>query len=145
MTADPQPEEPPEVRHAIGYEKLVRLAAEYGTAAHDLFDLWRFAHFVRTHAAAFAADRDLRHSAVVFPGNALIATRQDLMWQHHEHGLVAESIECAMQWIDDVPVNNPLHRSAPAERILDALLEADEQRFHEFHPTVEAWQPQYGR
>ncbi len=50
-----------------------------------------------------------------------------------------------MLWVGDEPVNNPLHRSAPVERIVEALLEADEQRFHEFHPTVAKWQQQRGR
>ncbi len=49
------------------------------------FDLWRFAHVTRAHAAAFAADPNLQHSAVAFLGNALIAAHQDLAWQHHEH------------------------------------------------------------
>ena len=38
-------------------------------------------------------------------------------------------------------MNNPQNRSAPVERIVEALLEADEQRFHEFHPNVAQWRP----
>lgn len=138
ITAD-FPSKPPQVRHAEGYERFVQLAAEFGTPPRDLFDLWRFAHFVRAHAAAFEADPDLQHSAVVFLGNAL-ASRHDLVWQHDPRGLVVETTEPSVQWIDDEATNNPLHRSARVARIVEALLKADEQRFYEFHSTVKMWQ-----
>ena len=66
ITALGQPEPPHEVTHAAGYEQFVQVATHYGTSARDLFDLWRFAHFIRAHAGALAAAPDLQHSAVVF-------------------------------------------------------------------------------
>ena len=50
-----------------------------------------------------------------------------------------ETVEPWWIQIDDETVNNPLHRSASFERIVEALLEADEQRFYEFHPTADRW------
>lgn len=138
------PPKPPEVTHAVGYDRFLKLASDFGTPARDLFDLWRFAHFVRAHAAAFRTDLNLQHSAVVFLGNALIAGHQDMIWQHDPRGLVVETTEPAVDWVGDEASDNPLHRSAEVERIVEALIEADEHRFYEFHRTVERWQPQHG-
>lgn len=132
------PPAPPDVQHAEGYEPFLQLAADFGTQPRELFDLWRFAHFVRAHTAAFAADPDLQHAAVVFLGNAL-ARQHDLVWRHIPRGLVVETLEPSVVWIGDEAVSNPLHRVASVERIVEALLEADEQRFSEFHPTADAW------
>ncbi len=132
------PPAPPEVKHAEGYEPFLLLAAKFGTQPRDLFDLWRFAHFIRAHTAAFAADPDLQHAAVVFLGNAL-ASQHDLVWRHDPRGLLVETVEPSWIQIDDETVNNPLHRNASVERIVEALLEADEQRFYEFHPTADRW------
>lgn len=138
------PTAPPEVRHAEGYEPFLLLAANFGTQPRDLFDLWRFAHFIRAHAAAFAADPDLQHAAVVFVGNVL-ASEHDLVWRHDPRGLLVETVEPWWIEIDDETVNNPLHRRASVERIVEALLEADEQRFYEFHPTAAQWGMPEGR
>jgi hypothetical protein len=131
----------PPVRHALGYDQFVTLAAQYGTAAKSLFDFWAFAHFIRAHRDRFRIDRSLTSSAVVFLGNVCIANHPECYWTSNGPSLAVES---AREVVDD----EQGVRSAPADHrylgvgdTVPAILEADEDRFLEFQSVVEAWRP----
>lgn len=138
VTFPPAPKPAP-VRHAVGYAPFVSLAATFGTDVRDLFDLWRFAHFVRAHREALAADRDLLQSAVIFVGDSLIARFPECFWSHHPRGLVVENEHAPVEVEPGRWEVLGRVRSLGVGDTVPALLHADEARFMEFEAVVDAW------
>lgn len=132
---------PPPIRHALGYDEFAAFAAQYGTSAESLFDLWAFAHFIRAHRERFEIDLNLTKSAVVFLGNVCIANHSECYWTGTGPHLAVES---GQEFVDD---EQGVHL-APADRrylrigdTVPAILEANEERFLEFRGVADAWRP----
>lgn len=132
---------PPPIRHGLGYDEFVVLAAQYGTGAERLFDFWAFAHFIRAHRERFRGDPGLTSSAVVFFGNVCIANHPECYWTGEGPSLAVESARRVVNDEQTVRSEPAVHRYLAVGDTVPAILEASEDRFLEFRSVVDAWRP----